>query len=480
MEQTKSNNNFWLRMILHWVVYIGCFVSFAIISFGTKQAGYEWLGLLPIAFALSYSLVLAKSLKQELRIFNLVLTVMQFLRFVVMPMMLVYANYYGGRSPVAPKPDSIEKAMLLMVYELAILSLTIFILDQRAKRKKPTPIQKPLTKRPQNGMYYLLFIVSIASLLAYPSVLHKIGFFMPGAGGSVENASLITALTGFIFMVAKQIFFLIVLWFCHQKYTKKGQYFYVWLAAIAVFVNIGIFMGTNRADIVITAVASVLIFRQLFPHFFKHLLLSVSLIIPAMLSVIAAFRKISSISDGGSKLIDYTDKLQVYLAGPYNVAMALETKHLFPEAGNFSVFLYNIFRPMIGIGSFISDWPIKYSSLYFNERYFFSDHMTQIIPMVGQGNLFFGFIFAPILGVAVICFAYFLHAKKLQSEQIEIYYILTLACARLGMMVGQNVTILVNDLSFNLSLFLIVYWLNKKIILTRQSHQKFVANRGDI
>lgn len=480
MKQTISNNNVWLRRILNWVVYLGCFASFTVVSFGTKQAGYEWLSLLPIAFALSYSLVLSRSLKQELRVFNFVLTLMQFLRFVIMPMALVYANYYGGRSPVAPLPESIEKAILLMVYELAILSLTIFILDQRAKRKQPVPVQKTLTKRPQNGMYTLLFIVSLASLLAFPSVLHKIGFFIPGPGGSVESASLVTALVGFVFMVAKQIAFLIVLWFCHTKYKEKGLSRYVWLAAFAVFVNIGIFMGTNRADIVITAIASVLIFRQLFPQFFKHLLISVSVIIPVMLSVVASFRKISSISDGGSKLIDYTDKLQVYLAGPYNVAMAMETKYLFPEAGHISVFFYDIFRPMIGIGSFISDWPIKYSSLYFNERYFFSDHMTQIIPMIGQGNLFFGAVFAPILGVAVICFAYYLHSKKLQSEHIEIYYILTLACARLGMMVGQNVTILVNDLSFNLSLFLIIYWLNKKIIITSQSRKKFTTNRGDV
>ncbi|MBC2369286.1 hypothetical protein HBP99_11610 [Listeria booriae] len=478
MEQTNSNKTTWLRMLLHSVIYVACFASFTIVSLGTPAAGYEWLSLLPVAFAASYALVLAPSLKQELRVFNLVLTLMQFLRFVIMPMFLVYANYYGGRSPVAPLPETIQNATLLMVYELAILSLTIFILDQRIKRK-PKRVQAKLTKRPQNGIYFLLFAVSIVSLLAFPSVIRKIGFFMPGAGGSTESASLLTAMVGFLFMVAKQLFFLIVIWYCHQKYETTGKNRFVWFAALAVFVNIGIFMGTNRADIVITAIASILIFRQLFPHFFKHLFFGVCLIIPTMLSAIATFRKISSISDGGSKLIDYTDKLQVYLAGPYNVAIALETKHLFPEAGNLGVFFYDIFRPMIGIGSFIADWPIKYSSLYFNERYFFSDHMTQIIPMVGQGNLFFGPIFAPILGAAVICFAYYLHSKKLQSQNIEIYYILTLACARLGLMAGQNLTILINDLSFNLSLFLIVYWLNKKIVFTRQSRHQMVTNRGE-
>ncbi|MBC2324674.1 hypothetical protein [Listeria booriae] len=477
MGQTNETNHFWLRTTMHWIIYIACFISFTVVSLGTKPAGYEWLAVLPVAYTACYGLVFAQSLKQELRVFNFVLIIMQFLRFVVMPMFLVYANYYGGRSPVAPLPESIEKAVLLMVYELAIISLTIFILDQRAKRKKR--VQSTLTKSPQNGFYYLFFGVSILSLLVFPSVFQKIGFFMPGSGSSAENGSIVTALVGFQFIVAKQIFFLIILWYCHKKHQETAKNRYVGLAASAVFINIGVFMGTNRADVVITAIASLLIFRQLFPKFFKHLLLSVSVIIPVMLTTIATFRKISSISDGGSRLIDYTDKLQVYLAGPYNVAMALETKHLFQESGNFSVFLYDVFRPMIGIGSIISEWPVKYSSLYFNERYFFSDHMTQIIPIVGEGNLFFGPIFAPLLGVAVICFAYFLHSKKIQSQNIEIYYILTLACARLGLMAGQNLTILVNDISFNLSLFLIVYWLNKKIIFTRQSRLEFIINRGE-
>lgn len=478
MKQSSSKSHSGLLLILSIIIYAVCFVSFAVVSFGTKQAGYEWLAILPVTYAITYGLVFARSLRQELRVFNLVFILMEFLRFVIMPIFLVYANYYGGRSPVAPLPESIQKAILLMMYELCILALTIFILDQRVKRRKI--VQKPLTKRPQNSIYYFVFAVSALSLLAFPSVIHKIGFFMPGPGGSTDNASMITALVGFLFMVAKQIAFLIALWFFHNKYKATNRIRFVWFAAFAVFINIGIFMGTNRADVVITSIASLLIFRQLFPDFFKRMLISVSVIIPIMLSVIASFRKISSISDGGSKLIDFTDKLQVYLAGPYNVAIALETKHLFPEAGHFSVFLYDIFRPMIGVGSFIADWPIKYSSLYFNERYFFSDHMTQIIPMIGQGNLFFGFVFAPIIGVLVICFAYYLHTKKMQNQQIEIYYILTYALARLGMMAGQNATILMNDLSFNLSLFLIIYWLNKKIVFTRQSREKFVTTRGEM
>ncbi|MBC1574025.1 oligosaccharide repeat unit polymerase [Listeria booriae] len=431
--------------------------------FGTKAQGYEFVALLPVTYAICYSLVFAKSLNIELRVFNVIFTFMQGIRFVIMPIFLVYANYYGGRSPVAPLPSSIETAIWLMIYELSILSLTIFILDYKYKK---VPIETiNLSKNPNYIMYIVMFILVVLGLLVFPSVIKKIGFFVPGSGGSEEDVSTFASLINFLFLAAKQIVFLLVIWFSYIKHQATQKKIYICMASIALFINIGTFTGTNRADIVITAVASLLIFKKLFPSFFKRVLLTTSIIVPFMLIVIASFRKISSISDGASKLIDYTDKMQVYLAGPYNVAIALETSSLYPESGNVSVLLYDIFRPMLGVGSLISDWPIKYSSIYFNERYFFSDHMTQIIPMIGQGNLFFGILLAPIIGVIVIMFAYFLQRKIRQTKQIEIYYILIYASARLGMMVGQNITILINDLSFSLILFLLFYFLNKHVRL---------------
>ncbi|EUJ25296.1 hypothetical protein [Listeria cornellensis] len=317
-----------------------------------------------------------------------------------------------------------------------------------------------------------MLILVIVSLLAFPSVIKKIGFFVPGTAGSLENTSTIATLISFLFLVAKQILFLLLTWLCYIKYQDTSKIKYVYLACLLLFLNIGTFIGTNRADIVITSIASLLTFRLLFPAFFKRVLLSTAIIIPVMLTAIASFRKISSISEGASKLVDYTDKMQVYLAGPYNVAIALEAKDLFPEAGNLSVLFYDIFRPMLGVGSLISDWSINYSSIYFNERYFFSDHMTQIIPMIGQGNLFFGLIFAPVIGVLVIVFAYYLQDKIKQTQQLEVYYILTYACARLGMMPGQNITILINDLSFSLILFLMFYFLNKHVRFRPVNYQK--------
>lgn len=119
---------------------------------------------------------------------------------------------------------------------------------------------------------------------------------------------------------------------------------------------------------------------------------------------------------------------------------------------------------MIGVNIFIKNLPIDYSVLYYNQRYFFSDKVTQILPMIGQGNLYFGYIGAPVITMTFISIAYYFQRVIERSHNIEICYFLTLATARMGFMLGQNTMNMVNDMSYNLLLFLFIYFLNKKII----------------
>lgn len=168
---------------------------------------------------------------------------------------------------------------------------------------------------------------------------------------------------------------------------------------------------------------------------------------------------------GRSELIDRTDFLQVYLGGPYNVAIAVDTKESYPEAGKAEVLFFDIFRPMIGVNFLVKNMDIKYSNIYFNHRIFKSDNRSQIIPMVGQSNLFFGALLSPLLSVLFILLAYTLNKFVNKSSNVLVYYFFVLSVARMGFLMGQNTMNMINDLSFNIFLFLIIYWLNNKIRL---------------
>ncbi len=81
--------------------------------------------------------------------------------------------------------------------------------------------------------------------------------------------------------------------------------------------------------------------------------------------------------------------------------------------------------------------------------------------MIGQGNLFFGFILAPLFSLFFIHLHYYFEKKVHETKSVEVFYFLNLAIVRLGFFMGQNTMNMINDMSMNLVLFLGVYYLNK-------------------
>lgn len=466
-----------IKLVIIILTVTICLVSYMYIALSKTIAGYELLACLPLLYLFSASFVLIPSIFNEFKVFNLVLTVLSFLRYVFLPFLIVYAEYYTGRSPVPPIARYYDLALKLMLYELVVLTFIIVCLDEfRRRRQMKQPNQTIELKRSSSVFVYIVFsVIATMGVLITPGALSSVSFLIPSdrVVGVLKTSALSSILALYLFMIAKQLVALMLTWVCYKKYQATQHKKYVWLAVSVMFLNIGIFAGTNRSDIVICMISTLYLLNKLFPQDFKKIALLIVLSVGGIVALIATVRQIASVSGDTSKLVDFTDTMQVYLGGPYNIAMALEMKKMFPEAGHWSVLLYDIFRPMIGINIFIKNLPIDYSVLYYNQRYFFSDKVTQILPMIGQGNLYFGYIGAPLIMTVFMSIAYYLQGLMERSRNLELCYFLTLATARMGFLLGQNSMNMVNDMSYNLFLFLFIYIINKKII-----YKKDVINHG--
>lgn len=341
--------------------------------------------------------------------------------------------------------------------------------EKKRKQQNPLP-EKPLTRSPSIFFYILFAIIGFLGVFVVPGALSSISFLVPTdrVVGVLQTLSLPSYFALYMFMIAKQIVALLIIWFCCEKYKSLGHVHYVYAAVVVMVLNIGIFAGTNRTDIILCTITSLFVFKKLFPTHFKKAAILIVSVVTFVVVLIASVRQIVSVSGDASQLIDFTDTMQVYLGGPYNVAMAIEMKSMFPEASHLSVLFYDIFRPMIGVNIFIKDLPIDFSVLYFNERYFFKDNVSQILPMIGQGNLYFGYLFAPIITVSFVALAYFFQSQIERIGNLELVYFFTISTARLGFLMGQNTMNLVNDISYNLVLFLLIYFLNQKVIYKRK------------
>jgi len=459
------------KSIVSFLIVSISLLTSVIVFFYTNYEGYELLFLHPLTYIFVYSLVLSKTLNRDrLRLFFIVLIFISFLRYVLLPLLIVISEHYGGRSFREPNSETIFIAILLMNYELIVYALFIAYKESKSKRKTA---QKNYMHGNKNwfigkkgiDLGYILFIMlTIVGISLYPSSLFNINFIFPTSLDLEYETSLIENLVIYSILISKQLIFIMIVRKLYLRYLNNGSLLYIYLSFLVALFNILIYSGTNRSDILISALISFLVLYKLYGKVTKKYMVLGALLLFIIINIVTQARDHMGISRGTDKLIDTADTVQVYTGGVYNVSIAIETNEIIPDDEYLGMLFFDIFRPMIGVNIFVKDLPFQYSNIFFNKRMWLSiDRRSQILPMIGQGFLYFGFFLAPIFGLLFINLFYFLERKLHDTNSLEIYYFLSLVMVRLGFLMGQNTMNMINDMSMNLVLFLIVYYFNKFI-----------------
>ncbi|WP_209020933.1 capsule biosynthesis protein CapI [Evansella clarkii] len=426
--------------------------------------GYENLYLLPLVYAIVFVTFISPILFKKTNIFIIVFTAVSFTRYVILPFLIVFSQHYGGRSILPPSISSYSTAINLMFYELIIVSIFIFLLFIKLKIKKEE--ESNIIRFPENHLVYIIFVVfSFSLLLVDVSAINTFSFINPSESTiSFGESGTLTSLIAYCLLISKYIIYLLSMSFLYKMYKVKNNQLYVFLSLFITMLNIMIIFGDNRTDLILTAIASIYIFYRLYPNLLKILAPILLILVIFLIMNVTEHRQSATITGGGDQIVDLTDTLQIYLGGPYNVAMAIETSEEFSNSRNLGNLFYDFFRPALGFNMILKDLEgFEFSNYLYNYRIYHSDHVAQIIPMVGQGYFYLGFIFAPLLHLIFYYFAYKLITISFKVRRIELLFFLYMPITRMGFAMGQNAGILINDTSYTLVLGLVVYWLNKKI-----------------
>ena len=215
-------------------------------------------------------------------------------------------------------------------------------------------------------------------------------------------------------------------------------------------------------------IASTALFCLLYPNYKKRTILFIIFALSIIIPSITAARQMTGILGSENFIESFTQMMQQYLGSPYNIAIAVEASEIYAEHGHLFNLIYDFARPTFGLNLLVKDLPLQFSNQFFNYRMYLDNRIIQIIPMIGEGYFYLGFIFSPILSMLFVKFADLLTKQLKKSNQIEITYFLTITCTRMGFLMGQNASIQMNDMSFTLFVPLLLYWLNKKIVSRRQ------------
>lgn len=450
------------------ILFIVCFSSTIFVYFNCNEDAYKHMYILPPIFFICYVLFLRVGIK-KFKEFNIIYTGISFIRYVLLPSLIVITNRYDGRSPEFPNNSSFEIAFLLMIIEIVACSVFIFLLSKSKKFNFNMDGNKEIVA-PKNKLIYITFIIFIALVcIIRPNLLKAFSFIIPNNNMlTYENFETIDQILLLSIIFGKQLFFLLICSSFYEKYLNNNKKIYIYFSGFAMLINCFIYFGYNRSDFLMNLIASLLILVYMYKKNSKKFIKVFAIFGIISLVLISQIRNYKSISKQKDYLYDITDNIQIYLAGPYDIAIAVETAYEFPEARDLKHLVFDFGRSTLGLNILFKNFDLYNSNKYFNMRLYRTDQATQIMPMIGEGYFFFGMILSPLIEILFIFIAYTLKKNMIKSMKIEIVFFFTITIIRIGFISGQNASIQMNDLSFNLFLPLILYFFNNKLFYKRK------------
>lgn len=469
---TIRRKNYYIIVINIIMTIISPLLSLYIAYNTYKVQGYELLYLLPIIFGLCFIVLLSRPLIMGNSIFLWTFTLFAFLRYLALPFFITIQNYFFiGYAYISPRPLSIKKGIILMLYEIILSSVFIRLLYKKFLCKPENSEQNEITINkflPKSKFIYSVFIgFSIIILISNPDILKGISFFNNFNRFSSEDSSLLTSLNVQFVMLAKLLLYFIIVAKLHEKYieTKKTKYL-LWTYIVSIL-NIGIFVGVNRKRILLNVVSSIFTVNYLYPKHKRKTTIIMFIIAIVIFLQLTSFRFYTNTDRNLFSNIAGT--LQVYLSGPYNMAIAVETSELYKNEISILNILYDLGRPFYGIGQILKKFDLYISTEYFNGRLSMGGPLRsdQIMPITGQGMLHFGPILSPLYLILSIILGLFSDKKLKDASSLEEKYILCLISTMFGQAMGVNFIIITNIVTFNGVLFYIFYFLNSKITIKK-------------
>lgn len=419
-----------------------------------SNLGYDIIYILPLAFAI---MAIIKMIFTPKKILILIIDMIYFVRLVLISFMVVYSGWYEGRSLISPVIESYHKAIYLLIteYVFANIFYYIFVVSKDINLKKKN-LNFRMDKDRIKDTVYIAFLIFNILLIFFNS--QNISFLGIGKSSSSDiglEENMLFTLMNISLYVSKYILIGFVVRYFYNNYKITPNYKYIFYSTFFILLINMVFIGDNRMDALLPIITSLLLLNYLYGKkmmIFNFVIALFAICALYLISIIRGSFEYNITSDTSSLITDY---LQVYFGGVYNIALSLEASNLNTNNG-LLVFLYDLVRPFLGLNFLWRSDVMQMSSTIFNMRIFgASGHITQIIPLIGQFYIPFGYIgivIAPFL-ISILLRLFLNYLKN--SYVIESIIIIAILI-RLCFAYFQNLSIFINEMSSLLIIFIVL------------------------
>lgn len=362
--------------------------------------------------------------------------VISFIRYYLIPVLMIF------ESSTYTTDVYLYKGVGLLIYECVVIFILLNVIIKK-KYKKIT--NEKIEKDPNNEHLMIKLVIGIAILLLImqPSILDQYNFVFNEVENIVfiKQSELVTGINSIIFNVAK-LFFPVILIIYFYK-IKNRNMLYILSIIILLVLNVSFFSGTSRNSVVIPAIASMFFLLKLFQDKRKitwFLFMTTILTVTIQLTVTKSQYLNSNSFSNLSGIINYLD---VYFSGPNNLGISIKAKELYSDTFTFRTFINDLFSNAPILSNY-TDQNDRTSKLFNLSFYNGGQSTDQIIPSIGQGLFYFGYLFSVVPQMVVIFLIALLDKHYAKTTNIILMYFLAYFAARFGFGYTQNISILIN------------------------------------
>lgn len=434
-------------------IYICSLLSFFIILFLNKSF-ITPLPLLPLCYLLII-LLFKNFIKKTLEYKSLfIINIIIIIRYLLIPVLYSIDSFTLFSN--VPNYEVLNKSIALMIYELIITVVTIEIITKRKLNLYKGNLAKEYNVF---GVIFLSFVFSI--ILFKPKVLERYSFILTA---DTLKSKYIEGFENSVFLLPVQLGYFVliasIIHFSYKYYSEKNKFIGLIMSLIfSMFFSMFI-VGTSRLSVIVPLITSLVVIGDIFSEYKRKIYLY-SVFIVLFIIGLTSQLKSNTINIGieYSFLENIHYQLQVYFSGFMNVGYALDTRSLYSSFQTSSI-INDLLKSVAYVNKLFQSNISAIDA--FNIRIYNGGlERDQILPMIGQGYLYFGFLLSPIFIVLNLCVIIFIEKWYSLSSSVMVKFVLMLCIVKLSLYQMSNMTILTSYF-FNIIIpLLMIVSLNK-------------------
>lgn len=490
MIQQKGKNisvtNLLFRLAL-LAVSVAITLMLAVNPFNFLPIGFQYLYLVPLTFGIYFSCSRLANLFFK-NISMAFFTVILMLRYLATPLIMAVSGKYSAMfNGVASSASQKDLAVKLMLYEMLILFVTIelcivFIYRRGASKKK----EGKKAQQYPNTVYIVSICAGLLGVLIFPGLMSKFNFLFVNRSMEVINRKTLEVILSYFLELTQAILFIIAVKYAVKRKENGQKYSRLLILALSVL-NIAFLWTTNRMTIFIITGTTLAILLYVFPERKKGLIFIISALSVIMVVLLSSYRLFgttgSQVDDRGFahflQIENLSRQFQIYFAGPDSIAGSAATGEYYGRLLTGKTFLNDTFLAV----NFIRQLPIFLHDQINSTGYYFNLYCSNgnqyglIVPMVGQGYLYFGFLLSPVFTIICTVIMFMAERKARSSFDIGYRYVFQLLTFYFALSCIYNYTIVVQNL-FNkfFPLFLII-WCNNHLLQGKEKKTEILSSR---